>query len=77
LILIFPNKTIMNKIYTPLLLIGSILAAVGGLVGFLFLFIPDFNIYWFVLSPIIIAFYEAPAVFLFWLYKKQKKKIDQ
>ncbi|HZX10616.1 MAG TPA: hypothetical protein VFG01_06675 [Acidobacteriota bacterium] len=66
----------MNKIYAPLLLIGSIITAVGGLVGFFFLFIPDFNVYWLILSPIIIAFYEAPAVLLFWLYKKQKNRID-
>ncbi|MFW6140311.1 MAG: hypothetical protein ACOC5S_03040 [Acidobacteriota bacterium] len=66
----------MKKFYAPLLLIGSIITAVGGLVGFFLLFIPDFNVYWLILSPIIIAFYEAPAVFLYWLYKKNKKKID-
>jgi len=63
----------MKKFYIHLLLIGSIITAVGGLIGFFLLFIPDFNVYWFILSPIIIAFYEAPAVFLFWLYKKHKK----
>ncbi|MGM0466576.1 MAG: hypothetical protein ACQERH_09110 [Acidobacteriota bacterium] len=66
----------MKKFYAPLLLIGSVITAIGGLVSFFFLFIPDFNIYWLILSPIIIAFYEAPAVLLFWLYKKQKKKIE-
>jgi Ca2+/Na+ antiporter len=64
----------MNKVSVNLLLMGSIITAVGGIVGFLILFIPDFNIYWLILSPIIIAFYEAPAVFLYWLYKKNKKK---
>ena len=36
----------------------------------------SFNIYWLILSPIIIAFYEVPAVLLYWLYKKYKKKIE-
>lgn len=53
-------------------LVLSVLAAVAGLVFFIILFIPDFNMYWLVISPIILAFYEAPAVFLFWLYKKKK-----
>jgi hypothetical protein len=65
----------MKKFYVHLLLIGSIVAAIGGLVGFFILFIPDFNIYWLILSPIIIAFYEAPAVLLYWLYKKHKKEL--
>jgi len=64
----------MNKVSVRLLLIGSIVTALGGIIGFLILFIPDFNIYWLILSPIIIAFYEVPAVFLYWLYKKYKKK---
>ena len=66
----------MKRYSVTLLLAGSIVFAVGGLVGFLFLFIPDFNIYWLILSPIILAFYEAPAVFLYHLYKKHKKKTD-
>ncbi len=65
----------MKKLYVNLLLIGSVTAAAGGIVGFFILFLPDFNIYWLILSPIIIAFYEAPAVLLFWLYKKQKEKL--
>ncbi|MBD3413135.1 MAG: hypothetical protein GF421_01735 [Candidatus Aminicenantes bacterium] len=66
----------MNKFTVHLLLIGSVIAAVGGVVGFIILFLPDFNIYWLILSPIIIAFYEAPAVLLYWLYKKHKNKLD-
>jgi len=66
----------MKKIYINLLLIGSIVTAVGGIGGFIILFIPEFNIYWLILSPIIIAFYEVPAVILYWLYKKNKKKIE-
>jgi hypothetical protein len=54
----------MNRFSVTLLLVGSIVFAIGGFVGFLILFIPDFN-----------AFYEAPAVLLYRLYKKNKKKI--
>jgi len=66
----------MNRYSVTLLLVGSIVFAIGGFVGFIILFLPDFNIYWIILSPIILAFYEAPAVMLYWLYKKNKKKID-
>jgi hypothetical protein len=65
----------MNRFSVTLLLVGSIVFAIGGFVGFLILFIPDFNVYWLILSPIILAFYEAPAVLLYRLYKKNKKKI--
>jgi hypothetical protein len=53
-------------------LILAIAAAAGGIIFFIILFIPDFNMYWLVFAPIILAFYEMPAVFFFWLYKKKK-----
>ena len=59
------------------LLAASILAAAGGIAAFLYLFLPDYNIYWFMLSPIILAFYEAPAAFLFRLYRKKKKSLSE
>ncbi len=49
------------------------LASLGGLAAFVFLFILDFNIYWLILSPIIFGLYQAPAVYLFWLWKKRNK----
>jgi predicted membrane protein len=49
---------------------------VAGILFFGVLFLPDFNIFWLILSPIIIAFYQVPAVYLFWLWKKKKNKID-
>jgi len=55
-------------------LAASILAFLGGIASFLFLFLPDFNIFWFILSPIILAFYQTPAVLLYRLYKKKKKE---
>ena len=67
----------MNKVYASLLLIGSLLAAAAGIAAFIYLFIPDFNIYWLILAPVIIACYEAPAALLYWLYKRQKQKLSR
>ena len=64
----------MKKIYSILWLSGCVLASLAGFGAFIFLFGPDFNIYWFIVSPIILAFYQLPAVYLFWLWKKWKRK---
>jgi hypothetical protein len=53
------------------LLAASILLSVGGFGGFVYLFARDFNVFWLILAPIIIALYQIPAVFVFWLYRKQ------
>lgn len=62
----------MRKIVSNLLLFSSLLASLGGLAAFIFLFILDFNIYWLILSPVILGLYQAPAVYLYWLWKKRK-----
>jgi len=54
------------------LLALAVLLSVAGLAGFLYLFVRDFNIYWLILSPIIIALYQVPAAFVFWLHKKKR-----
>ena len=54
-------------------LVISIIAFVGGLAAFFFLFILDFNIYWLILSPVILAIYQSPAAYFYWLYKKTKR----
>jgi hypothetical protein len=64
----------MNKVYSCLWLGGVFLASAGGIALFIVLFIPDINIYWIILSPVILALYQAPAVFLFWLWKKHRSK---
>lgn len=66
----------MQKINLDLLLIGSILASLGGFAGFIILFIPDFNIFRLILAPVIIACYQIPAVVLFGLHKKKKQKLS-
>jgi hypothetical protein len=50
----------------------SILLSAAGLAGFVYLFVRDFNVYWLILSPVILALYQVPAVFVFWLHKKRR-----
>jgi len=63
------------------LLFASILLSLIGIGAFLWLFVREFNIYWLILSPVIIALYQFPAVFVFRLYKRRlagaKKAADQ
>ncbi len=54
----------------PWLLALAIVLSIVGFVGFVWLFVRDFNIYWLILSPVIIALYQIPAVFFYWLYKR-------
>jgi len=64
----------LRNIAVHSLLIGAVAASVGGVVFFFVLFLPDFNIYWWIFAPIILAFYQAPAAFLFWLWKKKRPR---
>jgi len=63
----------LKKTNSILLLTASIIASLFGVFLFIFLFILDFNVYWLILTPIIFALYQAPAAYLFWLYKKTKQ----
>ncbi|HEN20819.1 MAG TPA: hypothetical protein ENN86_02295 [Desulfobacteraceae bacterium] len=58
-----------------LLLPAALIASVAGVAAFIILIIPDFNIYWLIVSPIIIAFYQAPAVYIYWLWKKKTGRL--
>jgi membrane protein implicated in regulation of membrane protease activity len=67
----------VNKTIPYFLLCASIIACIGGVALFTLLFTPDFNIYWLILSPIIFALYQAPAAYLFRLYRKTKRKAQK
>jgi len=67
----------VSKTIPHLLLCASIIACIGGVTLFIILFTPDFNIYWLILSPIIFALYQAPAAYLFRLYRKTKRKAQK
>lgn len=56
--------------------LGIVLSACG-LAGFVLLFVRDMNVYWFILSPIILAVYQIPAVYVFYLWKKKRNRRGQ
>ncbi|RLE07351.1 MAG: hypothetical protein DRJ06_06080 [Candidatus Aminicenantes bacterium] len=63
------NKTnFLSSVFLGLSVIFSAL----GVIFFVLLFLPHFNIYWFILSPVILTIYQLPAVCFFWLAKKIK-----
>jgi hypothetical protein len=62
----------MKKMVSILWLAGVIILSLGGLAGFILLFARDMNVFWLILSPMILALYQAPAVYLFYLYKKKR-----
>jgi hypothetical protein len=64
----------MSRLTTALLLAGAAAFSLGGIAAFALLFIPRMNVYWFILSPLILAVYEIPAVVLLWLWKRRKKR---
>ena len=53
---------------------GAVLFALGGLAAFILLFVRRMNVFWFILSPLILAVYEIPAVVLAWLWKRGRKR---
>jgi membrane protein implicated in regulation of membrane protease activity len=67
----------MKKVASILLLAVAILLSAGGIAGFALLFVRDMNVYWLILSPIIFAMYQIPAVFVIWLWKKKRQKSSQ
>jgi membrane protein implicated in regulation of membrane protease activity len=67
----------MKKVASILLLTAAILLSAGGIAGFALLFVRDMNVFWIILSPIIFAMYQIPAVFIFWLWKRMRRKSSQ
>jgi hypothetical protein len=64
----------MKKVVSILWLAGAIILSLGGAAGFIILFAPGMNVFWIILSPIIIAVYQIPAVVVYSLWKKRYKK---
>lgn len=56
---------------TKALLLASVLLSLAGIGAFLWIFGRDFNIYWLILSPVIIVLYQLPAVYVFRLYRQK------
>ncbi len=62
----------MGRLLTALLPIGAVLFSLGGFVAYGILFIPRMNVYWVILSPMILAVYQIPAAGLIWIWKRRK-----
>ena len=60
------------KTGATLYLAAAIVLGLAGIGGFILLFAKDYNIYWLILSPVIITLYELPAVYAFRLYRKRR-----
>ena len=58
-------------------LIASLVLGLAGIGGFVWIATRDFNIYWLILSPVIITLYELPAVYVFRLYRKKRAAAEQ
>ena len=58
-------------------IIASIVLGLAGIGGFVWIFARNFNIYWLILSPVIITLYELPAVDVFRLYRKSRSAAEQ
>ena len=54
-------------------LVTAVVLALAGIGAFIWLSIRDFNIYWLIISPVIIAVYELPAFYVFWLYRRKRR----
>ncbi len=67
----------MKKVASILILAAAILLSAAGIAGFILLFIPEMNVFWLILSPIIFTMYQIPAVFIIWLWKKKRQKSSQ
>jgi hypothetical protein len=67
-------NTRAKKIVSILWLTSCMLLSLVGIAAFIFLFIPIINVFWFIVSPIILAMYQIPAVYLFWRWKKWKAR---
>jgi len=64
----------VKKIYSVFWLAACVLLSLVGIAAFIFLFIPMINVFWFIVSPIILAMYQIPAVYLFRRWKKWKAR---
>lgn len=53
---------------------ASLLLALGGVAGFVLIFVRHMNVYWFILSPIILSVYEIPAVMVYGMWKKRRER---
>ncbi len=68
-----PDPNGRQRTLDTLFLVLAIFLSLAGMGGFVYLFVKDFNVYWLILSPVILALYQIPAVFIYWLLKRRRR----
>ena len=64
----------MKKAFDILMPAAAVLLSLGGIALYLALFLPSFNIYDLILAPVILALYQSPAVWVFWMWRRRRKE---
>jgi hypothetical protein len=66
----------VRKTASFLWLTAAGLLSLAGLALFVWLFVPNINVYWFILSPVIFSLYQVPAVIVIAIWKRKRRKTD-
>jgi hypothetical protein len=64
----------MPKILSALWLAGAGILSLAGVAAFIYLFLLDLNIFYLILSPVILAVYQFPAVLVFRLWQGWRRR---
>ena len=64
----------MPKIISALWLAGCALLSLAGIAAFIYLFMLDLNIFYLIISPVILAVYQFPAVLVFRMWRGWKRR---
>ncbi len=64
----------MIKVLSALWLAACVLLSLGGIALFVFLFIPHISLFELIISPVVLAVYQFPAVVLFRLWKGWRRR---
>ena len=67
----------MTRVLDSILPVLAVLFSLGGIAGFVFLFLRDLNVFWLIVAPIILAMYQIPAAGLWWWWKKRRRSHDE
>ena len=54
-------------------LFAAVVLAMAGIGAFVWISVMNFSVYWLILSPVVIAVYELPAFYAFWLYRRKRR----
>jgi hypothetical protein len=66
-----PDASPESRLLFLWLVLASLLS-LGGVLGFILLFVRDMTVYWFILSPLIIIVYQFPAFVVFRIWKRKR-----